>query len=245
MASLLDTLGSYFIGGLVLLMLVGVMLHLQGRTHDTVLAEISQVTMAEMSQTFDREINNLGYRVEKGRKIRGFQYDRMTFLSDYDNNGSIDTLTYSMLRTPNGPQITRTVSTPGRGSRSWTARGSLMLFTAYDSTGTATTNLEAIRGIETTMLTSNVLFSNTQNLQLEGAVSTATADPSQIVVLSHDKLIQEAVDCEAGAYYHKVVYPRNLGYFQQNYYVIPVAGAGTGTTATRTPAVTVATPAAP
>ena len=216
MANLLDIAGSYLIGGLVLLMLVGVMLHLQGRAQDTVMAELSQVSMAEMSQTFDRELHNLGYRVEKGRKITGIQFDKLTFLTDYDNNGSIDTLTYSMQRTAQGPQITRTVSTPGKAKRNWTARGSLMLFTGYDSLGAATTDLAAIRGIETTMLTSNVLFSRNQALAESFAAN-------KTMVLSQDQLIAEAMDCEAGAYYHKVIYPRNLGYKQRKYYTKPIA----------------------
>jgi len=232
MASLLDTIGSYFIGGMVLLMLVGVTLYLQGRTSDTVLAEISQVTMAEMSQTFDREINNMGYRVEKGRKITGFRSDSLVFLSDFNNDGSVDTIRYQMHRTASGPRIVRTVSSPGRAPRSWSARGSLILFTAYDSVGTSTTDLAAIRGIETTMLTSNVLFSRESNLD----VKTASAS-MMTAQLSQDQLIAESVDCQTGAYYHKVVYPRNLSYNTQNFFVRPVAGGGTTTTTTtsRTP----------
>jgi hypothetical protein len=210
MGSSLDIIGSYVIGGIVLVMMTGVIINFQEGAQQTTLNEISQVSMAQMSQTMDKEINNLGYRVP-GQKIVSLDFRSISFLSDYDNDGVIDTISYRMGITNNGPSITRRIATPGQRPLSWTTRGSMVLFSGFDSTGAVTTDPARIRGIEASMLTSNVLFENLDRVTGSNSTITALNAQSSQLTVSHEKILATAVDCQAGAYWHKVIYPRNLG----------------------------------
>ncbi len=220
---MLDTIGSFLIGSLVLLMMVGVMLNLQSSTSETVMNEISQVTMAEMSQMMDREMNNLGYRVRFGKKLVDLKFDQIVFRSDFDNNGAVDTILYRMEMSADGPAIVRTITQPGKAPVSWRSNGSLVLFTGYDSTGNVTSDPDLMRGIESTMLTSNVLYSD-ETAPIEAVVLTGVDKKTQQLVTTQDQLLAESIDCNAGAYYHKIVYPENLSLEFHNFSTKPVAG---------------------
>jgi hypothetical protein len=168
--------------------------------------------MAQMSQTMDKEINNLGYRVPGKQKVMELSYRSITFLSDYDNDGVIDTISYSMSKSRGGPITTRRIATPGERPLTWSSQGSMVLFSGFDSTGTLTTDPTRIRGIEASMLTSNVLYEKLNTLTSTVATSlTSFEDNSGQLTVSHEALLATAVDCQAGAYWHKVMYPKNLG----------------------------------
>ena len=211
MGSSLDLLGSYIIGGMVLILMTGVILNFQEDARDTVLQEISQVSMAEMSQTMDKEINNLGYRVPGDRKIVSLDYRSISFLSDYDNDGIVDTISYSMHRTQQGPVITRRIAAADTRPLTWTTRGSMVLFTGYDSTGSRTSDPSLIRAVEASMLTSNVLYQKLGSLTGTTYTSGSLSENgSTSLRVSHETLLATAVDCQAGAYWHKTIYPKNL-----------------------------------
>ncbi|MCB2205806.1 SEC-C domain-containing protein [bacterium] len=210
MGSSLDLLGSYIIGGIVIILMGAVILNFQEGAQQATLNEISQVTMAEMSQTMEKELVNLGYRVP-GNKIVSIDYRSITFLSDYDNDGTVDTISYMMGKGASGPVITRRIATPGQRPMEWTTRGSMVLFSGYDSTGTQTSVASRVRAVEASMLTSNVLFEKISDANAQtSTLLSGDLDGKQLTV-SHDRLLTTAVDCEAGAYWHKVIYPRNLG----------------------------------
>ena len=211
MGGSLDLLGSYIIGGMVLILMTGVILNFQEDARDTVLQEISQVSMAEMSQIMDKEINNLGYRVPGDRKIVALDYRSISFLSDYDNDGIVDTISYAMHRTRQGPVTTRRIAAPGSRPLTWSTRGSMVLFTGYDSSGARTSDPSLIRAVEASMLTSNMLYQKLGSLT--GTTSTSgslSENGSASLQVSHDALLATAVDCQAGAYWHKTIYPKNL-----------------------------------
>ncbi len=210
MGSSLDLIGSYIIGGIVLVLMTGVIINFQEGAQQATLNEISQVSMAQMSQTMDKEINNLGYRVP-GQKIVSLNFRSISFLSDYDNNGVVDTISYTMGILKSGPVVTRRIATPGQRPLSWTTRGAMLLFSGYDSTGAVTTDPARIRGIEASMLTSNVLFENLNRVTGSNSTLTALDGQTSQLTVSHEKILATAVDCQAGAYWHKVMYPRNLG----------------------------------
>ncbi|HOJ03416.1 MAG TPA: SEC-C domain-containing protein [Bacteroidota bacterium] len=205
MGGSLDIIGSYIIGGIVLVLMAAVLLNLNDTTNQSVMNEMTQVTMAEMSQTMEKELSNIGYRVPDAQKVLSIDYRSIRFLSDYDNNGVVDTITYRMDRTRSGPRLTRTLSVPGQAARSWTSRGSIALFTAYDANGNPTTTPSAVRAIEASVLTSNVLYDRLGNY-----ASTSSSSSQQSVTVNQTALLEEAVDCESGAYWHKTLYPKNL-----------------------------------
>lgn len=214
MGSSLDLLGSYIIGGLVLILMTAVILNFQEGTNETLLNEISQVSLAQMSQTMDKEINNLGYRVSGPEKVLSVDYRSIAFLSDIDNNGVVDTISYRMDRTKNGPVVTRRISSPDLGARSWTTRGAMVLFSAFDSTGAQTTDPSLVRAVEASMLTSNVLYERIGSLTAVSGTSTGSEGVggagTKALQVSHEQLLATAIDVQAGAYWHKTIYPRNL-----------------------------------
>jgi hypothetical protein len=58
MGGSLDIIGSYIIGGLVLVLMTGVIINFQEGAQQSTLNEISQVSMAQMTQTMDRSITS-------------------------------------------------------------------------------------------------------------------------------------------------------------------------------------------
>jgi hypothetical protein len=208
MGGMLDTMGSFIIGGVVLLMLGGLMISMQDTTTHAVMNEISQVSLAEMSQTLERDMNNLGYRVSSMQKVLSISYRSIVFLTDTDNNGSVDTISYQLNRTTLGPEITRRIGRPGSTPQSWTSKGSMVFFTAYDSTGTLTTVATKVRAIETSMLTANTTASesdvaNSRSVSMTTGVNGTTN-------LNQTEMLRANMDCETGAYWHKTIYPKNL-----------------------------------
>ena len=215
---MLDTLGSYIIGGIVLVIMTAVILNMQDTARQTMFNEISQISLAEMSQTMEREMTNLGYRVRDPQKILGLSYRSIRFLSDHDNNGVVDTISYTMQRTRQGPTVTRSISRPGSAPLQWTTRGSMVLFTGYDKNGAVTFDPASIRAIEASMLTSNILYDKyaayDRSSSTSGSVSSTTGltevTQDGTLVVNHQDLLRTAVDCQAGAYWHKTIHPRNL-----------------------------------
>ncbi len=210
MGSMLDLLGSYIIGGLVLILMGAMLLGFQDTTRDALMNEISQISLAERSQTMERELTNMGYRVPGNDKIVSLSNQGITFLSDFDNNGEVDTISYVMNEVNGGPVITRTISRSGASDLTWTTRGSMVLFTGYDENGSVTFNPTDIRAIEASMLTSNLLFEKIQDGTTLTSAGTANRTTKTTLAIDQSTLLTTAVDCETGAYWHKVLYPRNL-----------------------------------
>ncbi|MFZ1731893.1 MAG: hypothetical protein WBQ23_13320 [Bacteroidota bacterium] len=212
MGSMLDILGSYIIGGLVLVLMGAVIIGFQDTTRETMVQEISQISLAEMSQSMERELTNMGYRVYGSQKVLSLTNQGITFLSDFDNDGVIDTISYSMVNTRTGPVVTRSISRPGSTPLEWSTRGSMVLFTGFDEKGAVTFDPPKIRAVEASMLTSNLLYERLQETSLLGSSGTSkgTASTQTSLAIDQSQLMTAAVDCEAGAYWHKVIYPRNL-----------------------------------
>ncbi|MCZ7555973.1 MAG: SEC-C domain-containing protein [Bacteroidia bacterium] len=225
---MLDTLGSFIIGGIVLALMTTVVITMQDTTSDVVMQEMSQLSLAEMSQTMERELTNLGYRVTDPRKVVTISNQSISFLSDYDNNGVVDTITYIMTRTRTGPIVTRRIAIPGAAPKSWTTRGSMVLFTAYDRNGAVTSDPASIRAVEASMLTSNVLYD--KYFATSGGANSGSTAGIQ-TSLDQTQLLASAVDCQVGAYWHKTIYPRNLNVEPPQ---IAESGSETGTGTSQT-----------
>lgn len=215
---MLDSIGSYIVGGIALVMMAVIILNLQEDARDTMMNEISQLSLAEMSQTMEREMTNMGYRAGDAQKIVRMSYREITFLSDYDNNGVVDTISYTMNRTRSGPEVTRSIRRPGRAPMNWTTRGSMVIFTGYDQNGNPTTNAALVRAVEASMLTSNVLYDKLAAYESNSVGSTSGSSSTGVsgtvqstdMLTNHATLLTTAVDCKAGAYWHKTIYPKNL-----------------------------------
>ncbi len=211
MGSALDTFGSFIIGGVVLVMLTALVIRMQQSASDTVLNEISQVSLTDMTQTLERELGIIGYRVPSSQKILAMSNTSITFLSDLGNDGVVDTVSYATNTTNLGQEVTRTVARSGARARSWTSKGCLLLFTGYDSARAATLTAANVRSIEASMLSSNLLVRSEDvgaSRVLSGTPLTRTIGSQQVV--DHNVIMRSAVNCNTGAYWHKQVFPRNL-----------------------------------
>jgi len=189
MSSMLDLLGSYVIGAIVLLTLSAVILNFQDETSDTVMNEIAQTTVADLGMQMERDLNRIGYRVSGPTKITRLTSSAISFLTDIDNNGVVDSIEYFMSRTQDGFQLVRRQITPGQQPITWSTGGAIVQFSGSDSTGNSVTNLALVRGV---------------------TMQIATINPTRNVA---DISIQEQMaECgsDVGAFWHKRILPPNL-----------------------------------
>jgi hypothetical protein len=189
MGSSLDIIGSYVIGGIVIISLTAVMLNLQGETSDTVMNELAQTTVADIGQQMERDLNRIGYRVSGGQKILRLTSTSIRFLTDLDNDGVVDTVEYFMSKSTQGIQLMRSQGTPGQQSIQWSMGAAVVEFTGTDSLGNTVSDIAAVRAV---------------TMQL------ATVNPTkEVKQLNIQKQMQEC-GSEVGAYWHKRVLPPNL-----------------------------------
>jgi hypothetical protein len=112
MNTLLDLAGSYIIGGLVLLAIVGFMLSFTSRSQENQLNEITQRSVVEIGDIIEHDIKKLGYRVSSGDKILSISQNSIFFLSDIDNNGTTDTISYSVEILKNKSYLKKRIGKP-------------------------------------------------------------------------------------------------------------------------------------
>ncbi|MBZ0199182.1 MAG: hypothetical protein K8H86_04890, partial [Ignavibacteriaceae bacterium] len=121
-------------------------------SQDTKLAEISQRSLTDVGDVIDHDFNRLGYRVETGSKIKTISATNISFTSDIDNNGVIDTITYlKSINTKTGNLMFRRVGT-GQTSSQWSYPISDLLVEGLDSAGTVTYTINNIKSIAVTVM---------------------------------------------------------------------------------------------
>ncbi len=104
----MDHLGATIIGGMVLLILITIMLNLQQTSREIVMENMVQTTVADVAAGIESDFIKIGYRVPRTTTaILDWSSSSIAFLSDIDNNGTIDTVRYylgnasELSRTPN------------------------------------------------------------------------------------------------------------------------------------------------
>ncbi len=158
MSELLDTIGSYVIGGVVLLLIVGFILYFNDQSQETKLSQISQVSIIEVGKIIENDFNKLGYRVTSGNKIQAITSDSISFNGDVDNDGIIDTITYSTYTQNQTLYLKR--STKGSVTGQWSMPIKSFTVQGYDSSGTATTQISNIKSISFTLVISEQTYSD-------------------------------------------------------------------------------------
>ena len=146
----LDLIGSYILGGIVVLALVGLTLSYNGKTQETKLSEIAQYNTEETGKIIENDFDKLGYRVS-GSKIIRIDSSSITFMADLDNNGTADSVTYSTSTQNNRLYLTRRVV--GAQLNSWQIPVKRFSISGIDSTGAATYNILNIKGISVSLTT--------------------------------------------------------------------------------------------
>lgn len=106
----LDLLNSILIGGVVLLASMGLFLYFSNYSQTTVSYELTQKNITEVGEVLDHDINKLGYRVTGSPKIVSIDSTHITFLSDLNNDGTVDSVKYFQRYTAEDTNVVRRVS---------------------------------------------------------------------------------------------------------------------------------------
>lgn len=96
MSYLLDVLGSFAIGSLVLLMLFRFNQTMLNASNEKLIYNITQLHTVVASEVIEYDFYKIGYRVDTSAVFLACEEDGVTYLSDFDNDGTIDTVEYSL-----------------------------------------------------------------------------------------------------------------------------------------------------
>ena len=89
----LDLIGSYIMGGTVILMIVGLNVYISNSATDNLYTNIAQSNITTTSEIIHNDFYKIGYKVS-GNKIVIADSNQIKFYSDIDNNGTIDSIYY-------------------------------------------------------------------------------------------------------------------------------------------------------
>jgi hypothetical protein len=153
MNTILDLLGSYLIGGLILLGLTGFVISLTSQSQEKRITEINQKSLSNIGEIISFDMNRLGYRVSSGSKITKLTNSSLSFLADLDNNGTVDTIEYYMI-TPK--DFVRRVGVPQNSS--WHQEVHSFNIKGFDSTGTETYTINKVKSVLIEMSLSDNAF---------------------------------------------------------------------------------------
>lgn len=147
---LLDMIGSFIIGGLLLLAIMGLFLMMNSSSHSNTFSHIQQMTATEFGSVLEYDLNKVGYRVQSGNKIVSFDSTGISFFADLNNDGVMDSVTYSRTgRQPNF-QINRLSSLSS--GKTFALQVADFRIKGYTMSGAATWERDQIRTIEVQML---------------------------------------------------------------------------------------------
>jgi len=89
----LDIVGSFLIGGLILLILVNLNLSMNTSAAENLNTNISQGNLVSTTYVIEHDIYKIGYRIT-GEKITVADSTELKFYTDIDNNGTKDSIHY-------------------------------------------------------------------------------------------------------------------------------------------------------
>ena len=93
MSDWIDLVGSYIIGGLVLLMIVGLNIFVSNSSTDNLYTNIAQASISTTSNIIHNDFYKIGYRIANKRIVLA-DSSRIKFYSDINNEGNIDSIYY-------------------------------------------------------------------------------------------------------------------------------------------------------
>ncbi len=160
MNSSLDIIGSYLIGGIVVLGLVGIMFVFNSKSQETKLSQIAQYTSEQIGDIVEHDFNKLGYGVS-GNSISSITDSSITFLADLNNSQTIDSITYSTLRQNNNFYLSRKV-VEGTTTKQWNTPVKSFDIAGIDTSGNPTYNIANIKGINVKILITKEGFANSK-----------------------------------------------------------------------------------
>ena len=156
--------GSFAIGGLVLLTLIYIFFKFTLRQQTVALGDITQQSLTNVGRIVEYDFDKIGYRVSGGQKITSIDTFSISFLSDLDNDGTTDSVSYYRTIDSSGTHLYRRTS-QGQNS-TWFVNISELFIQGFDSASAATYTPANIRSILIRfVLDNNALSSDTtQNI---------------------------------------------------------------------------------
>jgi hypothetical protein len=150
--SFLEIGWTSFIGAVIIGIIVGLHVLLSNSSQHMTSDLISQENMSEFTKVVNYDFAKVGYRDTTGAPVLVAKSDTLTFLSDIDNNASVDTVKYftgspaawTATENPNDFLLYR-VKVPADTTK-LNIGFTNFAFTYYDSTGAATVNPALVRG---------------------------------------------------------------------------------------------------
>ena len=150
MSTIVDLVGSTVAAGILILAVLGLTFNTTSTMVEQNLSTIAQSSALSIVEVFDYDFLKAGYRAPRPAILRA-DSNAITFLSDFDRNGTVDTVKYTVSSASQVPQT----QNPGdrilyrQVNNNPTTGGSLGVvdfkLTYYDSTGAVTTNAAKVK----------------------------------------------------------------------------------------------------
>ncbi len=159
MNQILDIVGSYLLGGIVVLALIGLTFFLSTKSQETTLSQITQYTVAETGRVVENDMEKIGYRVTSGSKIVALSADSISFRGDLNNDGSVNTVKLYAQNNNNHLTLFKIVD----GSAKWSMPVKSFSIQGIDSAGNKTINTANIKSLIVSMVTQEKTIDDSQN----------------------------------------------------------------------------------
>jgi len=94
MSTLLDIIGSFTVGAVVLILIIGFNQTMISSSQESVIYNTAQSGTTQLSQVIEYDFYKIGFRTGSGEKITLAEESDIQFYSDLKNDGVIDTIRY-------------------------------------------------------------------------------------------------------------------------------------------------------
>ena len=154
--NILDTTGSFIVGGIVMFTLMAVFFRFTSSSQDAIINEFTQSSVTNVAEVIDYDFSKIGYRIAAGNKIISIDSLSISFLADLDNNGTPDSVSYYTKSVSSSLKMVRRSSE--NSIKEWEVTIDDFNIQAFDSTGTATFTIPNIRSVQVGLLLNNNVF---------------------------------------------------------------------------------------
>jgi hypothetical protein len=148
--------GSFVVGGLVLLTLLYIHFRFVDINQSQVINEFTESSMTSLADVLDYDFNKVGYRVSANPKICSINDSSIVYLSDLDNNGSVDSVKYFTQRSNNMKYLVR--RTTISNVRESKIAISSFIVQGYDSLNNLTVTTSIIKSLDVQVVIDNNAF---------------------------------------------------------------------------------------
>jgi len=154
----LDIIGSFVLGGLLLITVLNLETTLVETSYRNTLQLITQESLAELVDLIQYDFRKMGYGVpDPTTSIRTMRSDEIEFLADVDEDGTIDTVRYAVSDTslarmtpnPNDRLLYRQINGQPREGDAWGVTE--LEFKYFDANGRETSVPSLVRAVQVSL----------------------------------------------------------------------------------------------